>query len=152
MRTGDLKSARRVLCYNCRFSDTCLEAAWGGGTLAPCSRVLLEKLTVSQLVKKLTAIYGTRKFVTASWQMTNVTHKFLSIYLFITLYLFRAQCSSSGETNCINKPLVTIILYWWPNCVQVESRLQPAHNSATNIERLLPEVVLIQFVSPDDEH
>ena len=27
-----------------------------------------------------------------------------------------------------------------------------AHFSATNIELLLPEVVLIQFVSPDDEH
>ena len=27
-----------------------------------------------------------------------------------------------------------------------------AHISATNIEWLLPEVVLIQFVSPDDEH
>jgi hypothetical protein len=29
---------------------------------------------------------------------------------------------------------------------------QPAHISATNIEWLLPEAVLIQFVSPDDEH
>ena len=29
---------------------------------------------------------------------------------------------------------------------------QPAHISATNIEWLLPESVLIQFVSPDDEH
>ena len=27
-----------------------------------------------------------------------------------------------------------------------------AHISATNIELLLPEAVLIQFVSPDDEH
>jgi hypothetical protein len=29
---------------------------------------------------------------------------------------------------------------------------QPAHISATNIEFLLPEAVLIQFVSPGDEH
>jgi hypothetical protein len=29
---------------------------------------------------------------------------------------------------------------------------QPAHISATNIEWQLPEAVLIQFVSPDDEH
>jgi len=29
---------------------------------------------------------------------------------------------------------------------------QPAHTSATNIEWLLPEAVLIKFVSPDDEH
>ena len=29
---------------------------------------------------------------------------------------------------------------------------QPVHISATNIEWLLPETVLIQFASPDDEH
>ena len=29
---------------------------------------------------------------------------------------------------------------------------QPAHISATNIEWLLPEAVLIQFIPPDDEH
>jgi len=28
---------------------------------------------------------------------------------------------------------------------------RPAHNTATNTEWQLPEVVLIQFVSPDDE-
>jgi hypothetical protein len=33
-----------------------------------------------------------------------------------------------------------------------EDFFQPAHISATNIEWLLPEAVLIQFVSPDDEH
>jgi len=30
--------------------------------------------------------------------------------------------------------------------------LQPAHILATYIEWLLPEAVLTQFVSPDDEH
>jgi hypothetical protein len=29
---------------------------------------------------------------------------------------------------------------------------QPAHDTATNTEWQLPEVVLIQFVFPDDEH
>jgi len=33
--------------------------------LTPCSRVLLEKLTGSQLAKKFPALYGTRRFVTA---------------------------------------------------------------------------------------
>ena len=33
--------------------------------LTPCSRVLLEKLTGSQLVKKFPTFYGTRKFITA---------------------------------------------------------------------------------------
>ena len=56
--------------------------------------------------------------------MTNVMHKFLSMYLFlfITLYMFRAHCA------------------------------QPAHDTATNRKWHLPEVVLIKFVSPDDEH
>jgi len=33
--------------------------------LTPWSRVLLEKLTTSQSVKKFPAFYGTRKFITA---------------------------------------------------------------------------------------
>jgi len=33
-------------------------------SLTPWSRVLLEKLTVSQLVKKFLALYGTRRFIT----------------------------------------------------------------------------------------
>jgi hypothetical protein len=33
--------------------------------LTPCSRVLLEKLTGRQLVKKFPAFYGTRRFITA---------------------------------------------------------------------------------------
>ena len=35
--------------------------------LTPWSRVLLEKLTGFQLVKKFPAFYGTRRFITASW-------------------------------------------------------------------------------------
>jgi len=30
----------------------------------PCSKVLLEKLTVTQLVKKFHAFYGTQRFIT----------------------------------------------------------------------------------------
>ena len=37
-------------------------------------------------------------------------------------------------------------------CRLDEDFFQPARISATNIERLLPEAVLMQFVSPDDEH
>jgi len=32
--------------------------------MTPCSRVLLERLTVTQLVKKLPAFYGNRRFIT----------------------------------------------------------------------------------------
>ena len=36
--------------------------------------------------------------------MTNVTHKFLSMYLFlfITLHVSSTSCLSSGEINCVN--------------------------------------------------
>ena len=43
--------------------------------LSPWSKVLLEKLTVSQLVKKLPAFYGTRRSITA---LTSANHLSLS--------------------------------------------------------------------------
>ena len=43
--------------------------------LTPCCRVLLEKLTGLQLVKKFPAFHGTRKFITA---LTSVRHLSLS--------------------------------------------------------------------------
>jgi hypothetical protein len=43
--------------------------------LTPRSRVLLEKLTVLQLVKKFPAFYGTRRFITA---LTSARHLSLS--------------------------------------------------------------------------
>jgi len=67
-------------------------------SLTPWSRVLLEKLTVSQLVKKFSTFYGTRRFITAftsahhlslSWarsiQYMNPTPHFLKIDLNIIL-------------------------------------------------------------------
>jgi hypothetical protein len=63
--------------------------------LTPHSTVLLEKLTGLQLVKKLPAFYGTRRFVTAftsarhlplSWASSNqCTTYFIQIYLNIIL-------------------------------------------------------------------
>ena len=43
--------------------------------LTPCCRVILEKLTGLQLVKKFPAFHGTRKFITA---LTSVRHLSLS--------------------------------------------------------------------------
>jgi len=43
--------------------------------LTPWRRVLLEKLTGSQLLKKSPSFYGTRKFITA---FTSVRHQSLS--------------------------------------------------------------------------
>ena len=44
---------------------TCLLISLLNYLLTPCSRVLLEKLTGSQLVKKVYTFYGTRRFITA---------------------------------------------------------------------------------------
>jgi hypothetical protein len=43
--------------------------------LTPCSTALLEKLTSFQLLKKLPAFYGTRRFITA---FTSARHLSLS--------------------------------------------------------------------------
>ena len=52
--------------------------------------------------------------------MTNVMHKFLSLYLFITLYMFRAHRAHHQERQIVSiQLLVTVILCWWPRCVQV---------------------------------
>jgi len=103
--------------------------------------------------------------------MTNMTHKFLSAYLFlfITLHISSTSCSSSGETNCVNTTsgnchsvLVVVscagwewtglvgLVCWLP--VLVAMSRAGAHDTATNTEWQLPEVVLTQFVSPDDKH
>jgi hypothetical protein len=63
--------------------------------------------------------------------------------------MFRAHRAHHQERQIVSiQPLVTVILCW---CRDV-CMFQPAHISATNIEWLLPEAVLIKFVSPDDEH
>ena len=74
--------------------------------------------------------------------MTNVMHKLFSMYLFlfITLYMFQARRDHHQGSQIVSvQPQVTVFF-------------QPAHISATNIEWLLPEAVLIQFVYPDDKH
>ena len=62
--------------------------------------------------------------------MTSVTHKCLSVYLFLflTLYMFRAHRAHHQEFT--------------PNL----------HTTWPPTQSELPEVVLTQFVSPDDEH
>ena len=80
--------------------------------------------------------------------MTNVTHKFLSkyLFLFLTLYMIRAHRAHHQERQTVSiQPLVTVTLCRWPCRVQVGS--EPNLHTTRP-----PEVVLTQFVSPDDEH
>jgi hypothetical protein len=58
-------------------------------------------------------------------------------YVFISIYnSLHVSSTSAGNSNSM----------------LVAEMCAHAHISATNIELLLPEAVLIQFVSPDDEH
>jgi len=71
------------------------------------------------------------------------------VFIFISnsLQISSTSCSSSGETNCVSTTS--------GNCHSVLAagvHSQPAHNTATNTEWQLPDVVLTQFVSPDDKH
>jgi hypothetical protein len=66
------------------------------------------------------------------------------LFLFLTLYMFWAHRANHQERQIVSiQPLVTVTLWRWPCCV---------HDTATNTEWQLPEVVLTQSVSPDDEH
>jgi hypothetical protein len=85
--------------------------------------------------------------------MTNVTNKFLSMYLFlfITLYMFRAHRDHHQEGQIVSiQPLVTVTLCWWQCRVQVGSSLLPT--CKRHCHQQLPEVLLTQFVPPDDKH
>ena len=79
--------------------------------------------------------------------MTNVTHKFLSMYLFLflTLYVFQARSAHHQEREIVSiQTLVAVTLCRWPCRVQVGSERPTCTRHG---HRQLPEVV-----SPDDEH
>jgi hypothetical protein len=60
--------------------------------------------------------------------------------------MFRAHRAHHQERKVVSiQPLVAVTLCRWPCRVQVGSELPTC-------TRKLPEVVLTQFVSPDDEH
>jgi len=84
--------------------------------------------------------------------------QFFSTYLFIflNLYMFRAHRAHHQERKIVSiQPPVAVTLCRWPCHVQVGSEqvhFRPAHDTATYTEWQLPEVVLTQSASPDDEH
>jgi hypothetical protein len=73
--------------------------------------------------------------------MTNVTHKSLSMYLFLflTLYMFRAHRAHHHERQIVSiQPLVTVTLCWWPCRVQVASQLTPNLHINVQIHAIHP--------------
>jgi len=56
-------------------------------------------------------------------RQTWCTNSFLCVFsIYNSLHVSNTRCSSSGETNFINTACVTVILCWWPRCVQVGRR------------------------------
>jgi hypothetical protein len=83
--------------------------------------------------------------------------QFFSMYLFLflTLYMFRAHRAHHQERQIVSiQPLVTVTLFTVGGRVvsRSEVNFRPAHDTTTDTEWQLPEVVLTQFVSPDDKH
>ena len=99
--------------------------------LTPRSTALLEKLTVSQLVKKFPAFYGTRRFITT---VTSARHlslpwassiqsipphptswrSILILSYHLRLDLLSGLVPSSFPTKTLYKPLLTPIRAIWP--------------------------------------
>ena len=72
------------------------------------------------------------------------------LFTFLTLYMFQAHCAPHQERQIVSmQPLVAV---GGRVVCRSEVNLRPAHDTATDAEWQLPEVVLTQFVSPDDEH
>jgi len=69
---------------------------------------------------------------------------YVFIYIFNSLHVSSTSCSSSGETNRVNTTS--------ESCHSVSVAVSSADDTATDTDWQLPEVVLTQFVSPDDEH
>ena len=64
--------------------------------------------------------------------------------------MFRAHHAHQQERQIVSlQPLVAVS--GRVVCMS-EVHYRPAHDTATDTKRQLPEVVLTQFVSPDDEH
>ena len=71
------------------------------------------------------------------------------LFIFLTLYMFRAHRAHHQERQIVSiQPLVAVTLCRWLCNVQVGSSLPTCTRHGN---RQLPEVVLTQFVSPDDE-
>jgi hypothetical protein len=69
--------------------------------------------------------------------------------------MFRAHRAHHQERQIVSiQPLVTVTLFTVGGRVVCRSEVhfRPAHDTATDTEWQLSEIVLTQFVSPDDEH
>jgi hypothetical protein len=75
--------ARYLVKYRDNFTFTLKQQKLNDST-TPMSRVLFEKLTVSQLVKKFSAFYGSRNFITVFTIQHQETVKMCLLILAVT--------------------------------------------------------------------
>jgi hypothetical protein len=95
--------------------------------------------------------YGTTRLPLdgSSWFLVNDqldAQFFPCVYIFNSLHVSSTSCSSSGETNCVNTTC--------DNCNSLLVAVSCAGRKTwtRHGHRQLPDVVLTQFVSPEDEH
>jgi len=82
--------------------------------------------------------------ILGQWPTLRTILFYVFIYIFNSLHVSSTSCSSSGETNCVNTAS--------GSCHSVSVAVSCAGRKFTDTEWQLPEAVLTQFVSPDDEH
>ena len=83
--------------------------------------------------------------ILGKWPTWRTLLYYVLIFVFNSLHVSSTSCSSSGETNCVNTTS--------DNCHSVSVAVSCEGPTCTRHGyRQLPEVVLTQFVSPDDEH
>jgi branched-subunit amino acid transport protein AzlD len=87
-----------------------------------------------------------------SCRMTDVTHKFLSMYLllFLTLYTFRAHRAHHQERQIVSiQTLVAVILCWWPCRVQAGSSLptctRHSHQHRVKVTRVCIDTICLSW-------
>jgi hypothetical protein len=91
--------------------------------------------------------WNSRIIIHGKWPTRRTILYYVFIFIFNFLHATSTSCSSSGETNCVNTTS--------GNChsmsvaVSLNSYL---HTTGPPTQSELPEVVLTQFVSPNDEH
>jgi len=90
----------------------------------------------------VSARHTTLQTALKQWNPATQTSKFLQ--------------AKSDQSGYVRSLLITKINSCFPNTFHMSCPLQcpagPADDTATNTDWQLPEVVLIQFASPDDEH
>jgi hypothetical protein len=115
-------SPSRVQICRSALCTTCLPATW--------SRGLLEKLTVSQLVKKFPAFYGTRRFITLFTTARHLSLSWASSIQSMPPPHFKIHCNIilSSTPGCPSDP-PTEILYAPPFSPHACYMPRPSHSS-----------------------